>query len=596
MSLQVWLPLTRDLRQQGLSTGSITCNNASFDTNGKLGGCYVFSGVDNAIGVGNLSTMTTTDFTFTCWFYHDDTWSSKGWETIFGGPSGFELQAKNSTTNSPVIYLYSWGKGNFAYELNKWNHLAMVRTASETKVYLNGELKITGSTGSIPNGNYFVGSWRDATSQNFKGKMCDVRIYDNALSSQEVKEISKGLILHYPLSDAAIESTANLITTEDCLSATCYNGATGKYSYGTTTDMYKIVTTFEGRKGTKVYMGTNGGGAFPYVYIGNLYTSNGGSYPLDRTLSFDYYSTISTSIRPYKLGSGSGTATYRVHNAATGISTGTGTDAVMIPVQPNMWNYVEITFHGTTTDAAQWGYIQNYPSHTSDTSNFWFFANMQLENKDHATAYAGVGGTRTSTTIYDTSGYCNNGTITGDLIFSEDTPKYSASTKFSGSEKITTTSLPSEVQSVSFWVKVSTIPSGYGICYVDSGTQTSIGFYNGNSFITSCTVSANVVLLGTTFKANEWNHIVLVKTGTNTRNVYCNGVLLTSSGTNSWVHNGGNLSLGWRDYASGNAGWFNGQLCDFRAYATALSADDVLSLYQNEAAFDENGNILGPIR
>jgi hypothetical protein len=73
MSLQVWLPLTGDSRQQGLSDVTISNNNATFDTNGKLGGCYVFNGVDNAIGVGNLSTMTTADFTFTCWFYHDDT-------------------------------------------------------------------------------------------------------------------------------------------------------------------------------------------------------------------------------------------------------------------------------------------------------------------------------------------------------------------------------------------------------------------------------------------------------------------------------------------------------------------------------------------
>lgn len=91
----------------------------------------------------------------------------------------------------------------------------MVRTTSETKVYLNGELKITGSTGSIPNGNYFVGSWRDATSQNFKGKMCDVRIYNNALSPQEIKEISKGLVLHYPLNRQGWGQENLLLNTND---------------------------------------------------------------------------------------------------------------------------------------------------------------------------------------------------------------------------------------------------------------------------------------------------------------------------------------------------------------------------------------------
>ena len=81
--------------------------------------------------------------------------------------------------------------------------------------------------------------------------------------------------MHYPLNDSYVETTTNLITTEDCLSSTCYNGSTSKYGYGTTTDIYKTVTTYDGRKGTKVYMGTNGNNCYPYVYISNMYTSNG---------------------------------------------------------------------------------------------------------------------------------------------------------------------------------------------------------------------------------------------------------------------------------------------------------------------------------
>lgn len=40
----------------------------------------------------------------------------------------------------------------------------------------------------------------------------DVRIYDHCLSPKEVKEISKGLVLHYPLNDAYLEETSNLFT------------------------------------------------------------------------------------------------------------------------------------------------------------------------------------------------------------------------------------------------------------------------------------------------------------------------------------------------------------------------------------------------
>lgn len=74
MALKIWLPLTKDLRNQGTNNGIITNSGATYSaTNGKLGGCYILDGSDDAIGIGNLSTLVDTEFTFACWFYHDDT-------------------------------------------------------------------------------------------------------------------------------------------------------------------------------------------------------------------------------------------------------------------------------------------------------------------------------------------------------------------------------------------------------------------------------------------------------------------------------------------------------------------------------------------
>lgn len=149
----------------------------------------IFNGNDSSILLGNLSTIVPEGvFTFNCWFKKTD-WGSKSYETIFGGPSGFELECKNSSTNSPVIMAYSWGQGTKAYSLNEWNMLTMVRTASDAKFYLNGELVITGTAGTIPSGDYFIGAWKTATQQNYKGSVSDVRIYATPLSAEDVKEL-----------------------------------------------------------------------------------------------------------------------------------------------------------------------------------------------------------------------------------------------------------------------------------------------------------------------------------------------------------------------------------------------------------------------
>lgn len=91
--------------------------------------------------------------------------------------------------------------------------------------------------------------------------------------------------------------------------------------------------------------------------------------------------------------------------------------------------------------------------------------------------------------------------------------------------------------------------------------------------------------------AGEWTHICFVfKNSTGQRDVYINGVLQNGSGPNQTSTPSGLLDsiiIG---------GSYAGYMCDYREYATTLSAEDIKSLYQNEAQLDASGNVLGPIR
>ncbi len=171
--------------------GNITGNLQIKNNSPRYRYCAQFADSATSIGIGNLSTLLPEGvFTFNIWFKKiTDEWSSKTWETIFGGPSGFELETKNGSTNSPIIKLYNWGGGTTSYSLDQWNMITFCRNSSETKLYLNGELKITGSSGSVPSGNYFIGAWNSITQQNYRGYLSDARLYATTLSEFDVKSL-----------------------------------------------------------------------------------------------------------------------------------------------------------------------------------------------------------------------------------------------------------------------------------------------------------------------------------------------------------------------------------------------------------------------
>lgn len=203
-----------------------------------------------------------------------------------------------------------------------------------TKFYKNGEYLGESSRGTAftsDANNTMIGRETYASGYfSFNGDISDVRIYDHCLSPKEVKEISKALVLHYPLNDAYVEGTTN-----ECndITWTAYNSANGKYGYDAESNIAQTTGTFQGRKCTKVYPVANGSGFCPYSYI-PAFVSDGGNYPKIKTVSFDYYSPCATHIEPYKLGSGQATITYKVKNSL-GISTGSGANDIGISVVQN---------------------------------------------------------------------------------------------------------------------------------------------------------------------------------------------------------------------------------------------------------------------
>ena len=156
------------------------------------GSAFYLNGSNAAIQIP-FTKMQSGEFTMNTWFYKDS-FGPDRWETIFGGPSGFELEMKNASASTPVIVTYSWGTKQIPYSLNQWNMLTMTRNSSKTMFYLNGVYAQSGSAGSIPAtsstaGQYFIGAWKTYGGQNFKGYVKEFSIYSKELQASEISKL-----------------------------------------------------------------------------------------------------------------------------------------------------------------------------------------------------------------------------------------------------------------------------------------------------------------------------------------------------------------------------------------------------------------------
>lgn len=205
---------------------------------------------------------------------------------------------------------------------------------------------------------------------------------------------------------------------------------------------------------------------------------------------------------------------------------------------------------------------------------------------------------------YDVSGYCNNGTRTGTFGWTSDTPKYQVSTKIAAAS--TGIKVPNfyvgDVWSMSVWFKYpSQDSSGWKALVIlnNNGGDADLQFGNYiNCNSNNIQYSANgKYTTGVTFTYGEWHHIVNTYDGT-TLKCYLDGIYKTSL-TPGQTLSRSNLGIGFKstavDFSSVSNSVTNAQLSDVRVYTTALSANDIKSLYQNSAYIDNQGNIYGAV-
>jgi hypothetical protein len=248
------------------------------------------------------------------------------------------------------------------------------------------------------------------------------------------------------------------------------------------------------------------------------------------------------------------------------------------------WTYKEGTFSGNT---ARLRYAK--------TVTFWTYSNNRMAGIKLEDVTAN---NLTGTTEYDCSGFCNNGTRTGTFSWTSDTPKYQVSTHFGSGKQITGAILPEDALTAAIWIKDTGSLPNSAICFRDSISHLAMGIQS-NNLICGASGGDQTAYIrnfssNQTYKLGQWNHICIIKNGS-TYDSYINGEKQTlGSPSSQW--SAGNPSNCLVVGGRGGSDYWPGLLSYLRVYATALSADDVKSLYQNCATIDPDGTIRGQIR
>lgn len=602
MSLQVWLPLTGHLNNQGLSNVTVTNNGATVDNNGKIGKCYSFDGSSNKITISNLLNPKNISVAF--WMKRNATTNTR--QFMFTAWNGISLEM--TVDNKIKGYVYNGAQclsTNTITADSGWVHVVYTfKDKTEGKLYINGVLDNTASYSSSIQWNTTTGNIGNYSNMYYNGKINDFRIYDHALSAKEVKELSKGLVLHYPLS-AGFGGAENLF----------------RDSY------FRADMILGGSSDTSTTLGYYNGAASNHSLANgeDTITLNGSSniginfkrLATDINLDVSSYYTISCEAKCTNASAHLDIGLSYCNTSNTWIWRG-GTNPQNFTAA-NTWQKFTLTFK-PDADTKYIGYCFTCNCGGNHTL---VLRHCKLEKGSVATPWTmnilDTEMTDLATTEYDVSGYNNHGikwsyNTAGSIETASETPRYNVCTFINSADSSSAT--PNGIQyiygnfaltnpnylTVAFWLKPL---GGYQgqlgqgqFCFtnLDIGTGTCSDYlttpmHNRDSMIDFCNAS-NTHKTVSFLPTSEWHHYAVIYDGRYGK-IYKDGVYQASVDMESEAALASckAIVIGFSK-AGGvyrkNRSYFS----DFRIYATALSAEDVKQLYNTAAALCNNGILM----
>ena len=585
MSLQVWLTGNNSMNNQGL-IGELTQTTAPTYVDGKLGKA-ISTGGYKMTAEQTAQVLNNEAISICFWVYiNADTGTTNNRVMFFGNDDmGLNNNRKFSLFNYPTVNDLHWywmndetnatvGLLSGILPSYQWTHVAVTYQNPNGTVYINGK-KVDTFTG-ISNSSTFAYETQVIHNSTYL-HWNDYRIYDHCLSAKEVREISKGLVCHYQLKSQYETGQVNK-----------YSGDVAEgYLTGNFTR-----TKLEGERGYNyklTYTGT-GNNDWHNMNTGSTFSFTAGK---------KYY--YSCKVRCH-----STNFVLALRASRSGNDWVTNMTNVLNP--DGEWH--EYVVYQTINETYDRGgstvtcnpilefYTESLVTSGKVYSADFDIKDIQVIESDYYVPF--IDNYMVSNVVSDCSGYGNNGTENGTINWSNNSPRYSGSYDFNGTGYIKNTSfnLNATEITISFWVKIpETITSQHFLFGTfDSWTGNGIGYWRDaginyySGIIKSSAESSYIGLETPVLTTDTWYHIAIVYTGTECI-LYVNGV------ENKRVTYGKNGTIINPVCYLGNSLYNNtpssetdeSSMSDFRIYATALSADDIKSIYNVSASIDKTG-------
>jgi hypothetical protein len=251
---------TRDVSGNGNSGTLVGMSTTTSPVAGKIGQALKFNGANYINSV--RSAQTFNDFTAAVWeknqnvaalpafvSFNDPTYTADNF------PIGIFVQLLNTGIVQCGIRSTAGGSftgisGGLAVNDNKWHSVVCTRSGSTGTFYIDGVPALSGnltSSAIAANGSFQIGAIHNGASgwaYNSSGSLDDVRIYNRALSAQEVAQL-------YTQGGGHIAQSNTTSLSSGLVGYWPLDGATTNWKTNTTSDL-----SGQGNTGTLVSLGT----------------------------------------------------------------------------------------------------------------------------------------------------------------------------------------------------------------------------------------------------------------------------------------------------------------------------------------------------